>query len=360
MSIIKEYNIKVEKNESGEATISGTLSPEIIEKHRSEAMQFFSNNLKIDGFRQGNIPENIIKKNVSETAILEETASLALNSIYPDIVREAKLDVFGRPHVHFTKLAPGNPVEFTIHTALAPVVEVADYKKIAKELNSKREEVTITDEEVDKALLEIRKQLDLRDKSAEAESEDTATGVEDDSEDKAEKEPSPLTDEKVQGISQDKTVEEFTKTVREDLLAHKKNQAEEKHRLELIEKVLAESKISVPAMVVESELQSMMAQFAHDVMQAGIKMEDYLAQAGKTEEELIKEWRPHAENRAKMQLLLNKIALDEELFPAREVVTAEADKIMTENPKADRERVEIYVETQLANGNVFTFLAKEK
>ncbi len=338
MSVIKEYNIKIEKNDSGEASIIGTLPPESVEKYEKEAIEFFSNNLKVDGFRTGNIPENIVRKNISETAILEEAASLALNAIYPEIV-------------HFNKLAPGNPVEFTIHTALAPTLEVADYKKIAKELNAKVKEVTVEEEEVERALLEIRKELDRRDNP------DTNEGAEElEEENKEEKEPSPLTDEKVQTISAAKTVEEFTKTVREDLLTHKKNQAKEKHRLDLVEKVLEKSKIGVPGMVVDSELQSMMAQFAHDVTQAGIKMEDYLAQAGKTEEDLIKEWQPHAENRAKMQLLLNHIAVNENLFPEKEVVASQADQIMQENAGADRERVEIYVETQLANGNVFEFL----
>lgn len=360
MSTIKEYNIKVEKNDNGEASITGSLPPEALEKHKDEALKFFSNNLKVDGFRPGNIPENIIRKNVPETTILEEMASLALNEIYPDIVKESKIDVFGRPHVHFTKLAPGNPVEFTIHTALAPVVEIADYKKIAKELNEKKEDVTVTDEEVEKALLEIRKELDKRNKPADSEEAEGDKKAAEKGKEEKEVEPSPLTDESVQIISPAKTVEEFTETVRADLLTHKQNQESEKHRLEIAEKILEGSNISVPAMVVESELQSMMAQFTHDVTMAGLKMEEYLTQAGKTEEELIQEWRPHAEKRAKMQLLLNKIAVEEDLFAKPEVVSKQADLIMEENPKADRSRVEIYVETQLANANVFDFLENQK
>lgn len=361
MSVLKENNIQVEKNEEQEAHITGTLSVALIEKHTKGALEFFSQNLSLDGFRKGNIPENVVRKHVSETAILEEAASRALNEIYPDIIKEEELDVFGRPRVNFTKLAPGNPVEFTIDTPLMPKIEVADYKEIAKELNGKREKVVLDEEELEKALLEVRKELDRRDKESAETKEEKAEAKEGEEKESttAEAEPSPLTDEKVQKISPMKTVEEFKESVREDLTQHKQNQADEKHRLEVIEKILEKSSVALPDMIIESELQGMLAQFAADVDQAGIKMEDYLKQAGKTQEEIEKEWRPHAESRAKMQLILNHIATKEELFPNKEEVDHQVGHILEHNPKADRGRAEVYVETQLANAAVFSFLEKQ-
>jgi FKBP-type peptidyl-prolyl cis-trans isomerase (trigger factor) len=358
MSPNKENKIKVTTNEHNEAVITGTLSVEALNAHRPAALRFFSENLTLDGFRKGNIPESVIKKNVSETAILEETASRALNEMYPEIIQEEKLDVFGRPQVSFTKLAPDNPVEFTITTPLMPKIEIADYKKIAKELNASKPEVTLEEEEVSRALLEVRKELDRREsktKEEEAVGENT-----NDKKQKVEPEPSELTDEKVQKISSMKTVLEFEQSVREDLKKHKENQAEEKHRLAIMEKILEKSVITLPKAIIESELQSMMAQFASDVSATGLTMEDYLKQAGKTKEELLKEWRPHAENRAKMQLLLNRMATNEKLLPKKEDIDHHVSHLLEHNPTADKERAEIYVETQLANANVFSFLEKQK
>lgn len=360
MSIITENNITVETNEQSEAVITGTLSLDALEKHKAGALQFFSENLSLDGFRKGNIPEAVIKKNVSETALLEEMATRTLNELYPSIIREKKLEVFGRPEVRFTKIAPGNPVEFSIKTPLMPKVEIADYKKIAKELNNTKNEVTLDESEVERALLEVRKELDRRDNQGKEPKTTEEAGTEGGDEEKKPEEPSPLTDEKVQKISPMKTVEEFTETVREDLKKHKENQANEKHRLSLMEKILEESTITLPQMIVESELQSMMAQFIGDVSASGLKMEDYLKQAGKTEDELLKEWRPHAENRAKMQLILNKIATTEELFPKKEEVEHQVSHLLEHNPTADKDRAEVYVETQLANANVFTYLENQK
>ncbi|MDZ7726586.1 MAG: trigger factor [Candidatus Campbellbacteria bacterium] len=373
MSVTEKYNVKVEKDDSkGEISISGSIPSEEVEKHKEGTLKFFSENVSIDGFRKGNVPEDVLKKHVSESAIYEEMASRALNEIYPEIVREEKLDIFGRPHVHFNKLAPGNPVEFTVHTAVMPKVEIPDYKEIAAEVNKDKEEVTVTDEEVQKALLEVRKELDKREQQAnagegeeksegenkeESESNETSESGAGESE---EKEPSPLTDEKIQKVSPAKTVAEFEQTVREDLKTHKEKQANEKHRLAIIEKILEKSEVTIPEMVVESELASMMAQFAQDVTQAGMKMEDYLKQAGKTEEELKKEWRPHAEKRAKMQLLLNKIATQEELLPKKEDMEPHINQVLEQNPQVERERAETYVETQLANQNVFEFLENQK
>lgn len=360
MSIIKENNITVEINDQSEALIAGTLSPDSLEKHKAGALQFFSENLSLDGFRKGNIPEAVIIKNVSETALLEEMATRALNELYPSIIQEKKLEVFGRPEVQFTKIAPGNPVEFTIKTPLMPKVDIADYKKIAKELNSTKSEVTLDEEEVERALLEVRKELDRRDNQGKETESPEETSDSDNGKNKEPEEPSPLDDEKVQKISPMKTVEEFTQTVREDLKKHKENQANEKHRLALMEKILEESTITLPQMIIESELQSMMAQFTADVSASGLKLEEYLTQAGKTEEELLKEWRPHAENRAKMQLILNKIATAEELSPKKEEIEHQVSHLLEHNPTADKERAEIYVETQLANANVFAYLENQK
>jgi FKBP-type peptidyl-prolyl cis-trans isomerase (trigger factor) len=358
MSIHKENKISVTTNDRNEAVITGTLLSEALQRHTPDALRFFSENLTLDGFRKGNIPENVIRKNVSENAILEETASRALNEIYPEIVREHVLDVFGRPQVSFTKLAPGNPVEFAITVPLMPKIEIGDYKKIAKNLNDSKSEVILEEDEVARALLEVRKELDRRDDKKKSQEEG---GEKANKEEKGrESEPSPLTDEKVQKISPMKTVTEFEQSVREDLKKHKENQAQEKHRLALMEKILEESVITLPQAIIESELQSMMAQFASDVSATGLTMEDYLKQAGKAEDELRGEWRPHAENRAKMQLLLNRMATIEKLFPKKEDVEHHVHHLLEHNPTADKERAAVYVETQLANANVFSFLEKQK
>ncbi|MEX0933178.1 MAG: trigger factor [Candidatus Paceibacterota bacterium] len=360
MSIITENNITVETNEHNEAVITGTLSLDTLEKHKDSALQFFSENLSLDGFRKGSIPEAVIKKHVSETALLEEVATRTLNELYPSIIREKKLEIFGRPEVRFTKIAPGNPVEFRIQTPLMPAVEIGDYKKIAQELNRTKGEVILDEGEVRRALLEVRKELDRRENQGEETEALKETSENKNEEPKETDEPSPLDDEKVQKISSMKTVEEFTQTVREDLKKHKENQANEKHRLALMEKILEESTITLPTMIIESELQSMMAQFTADVSASGLKLEEYLTQAGKTVEELLKEWRPHAENRAKMQLILNKIATVENLTPKKEEVDHQVSHLLEHNPTADKERAEIYVETQLANASVFTYLENQK
>jgi trigger factor len=358
MYILRQHNVAVTKNEGKEAVITGVIPTELLKKHEPAALKFFSENLSVDGFRKGSIPEKVLRKHVSEVTLLEETASRALNELYPEIVREEKLDVFGRPRVVFTKLAPNNPVEFTIVTPLAPKVDIADYKTIAKEINAERVGVVLEEPEVEKALLEVRKELDrleAHNKEGGHEKEET------DGEERGGKEeaqPSPLTDEKVQKIAPVKTVDEFRTLVRADLQKHKENQANEKHRLMLIEKILEKSNVTLPEVLIESELEGMMAQFSSDVAQAGVTMEGYLAQASKTKEDLLKEWRPHAEKRAKMQMILNKIASEEKLFPKKEEVEGHAARIVEHNPGIERRQAEVYVEIQRINANVLSFLEK--
>ena len=63
---------------------------------------------------------------------------------------------------------------------------------------------------------------------------------------------------------------------------------------EAIEKIIEKSGITVPAVLVEHELKQMLHRLAHDVKRAGLTLEQYLKNAGKTEDGLRTEWRDQA------------------------------------------------------------------
>jgi len=54
--------------------------------------------------------------------IFEEMAELALPTSYVDILIDNKIDAIGKPEVHITKLAKGNPLEFKAVTAVVPEI----------------------------------------------------------------------------------------------------------------------------------------------------------------------------------------------------------------------------------------------
>ena len=104
----------------------------------------------------------------------------------------------------------------------------------------------------------------------------------------------------------------------------------------------------------------MLAQMKGDIERMGLKFDDYLKHIKKTEEDMKKDLRPDAEKRAKSQLALNKIAVEEKIEPNKEAVEKEVAHIVAQYKDADPERARIYVETMLTNEEVFKFFEAQK
>ena len=77
--------ISIKKLPKSEVEIEGELESEIFESYFSKALKKLGENLKLDGFRKGKIPDSVILSNIPEINILEEMANLALSEHYPKI-----------------------------------------------------------------------------------------------------------------------------------------------------------------------------------------------------------------------------------------------------------------------------------
>jgi trigger factor len=91
-----------------------------------------SQEIKIDGFRPGKAPLDLVKKKVGEMSILEKAANIAINKSFNQIIAENAKDdkIIGQPMVDITKLAPENPLEFKITFSLLPTVTLGEYKNL--------------------------------------------------------------------------------------------------------------------------------------------------------------------------------------------------------------------------------------
>ncbi len=138
----------------------------------------------------------------------------------------------------------------------------------------------------------------------------------------------------------------------------KKVKAKDKRRTDILEKIVSESKIELPDLIVEAELDKMVAQFKDDIARAGATYEDYLKHIKKTEAEIRTEWKDTAEKRAKSLIVLSSIADAESLNPSEEDIKREMDKILAQDSSLERFRVRMFVENFLSNEMVFSFLEK--
>lgn len=317
------------------------VSAESFEKERPIALKKVGEEISLPGFRKGHVPESMISQKFGDAFILEEMANLAMDRAYSEILTRHKIHAIAMPEVKVTKLAKGNPFEFTLTFQVMPEIKLPDYKKIAKEIMSVEESSDVTDDEVEKALNELRKQF--------AEKNDAGEEVLPE-----------VTDELAQKFGPFASVEEFRTKIRESIAHDKTTRGREKKRMQTMEKIAEGITAKLPQVLIDGELERMVGQFKHDVEQMGMKFEDYLATTKKTIEEMRKEWTADAEKRAKVQIALNEISLLEKIEVLKEDLDRESKFFMEKYGDADPGRVRMHLEMMLVNEKVFQFLESQK
>ena len=365
--------IKINKLPKSEVEIEGSLEATVFEGYFNKALKKIGENIELDGFRKGKVPEKILLEKVPEIKILEEMAELALGEHYPKIIEDEKLDVISRPEISITKLARNNPLEFKIKTAIMPEIKLPDYKKISQktisEISEKEKDITISEKEIEDTIMDIRKSRAHKVHMAESVPHEHKEGEEHDHSHEparpadashaGEEIPAELpefNDEFVQQVGPFKDVTDFREKLKVNMKLEKENQLKEKTRLRIVEKIIDGAEIDLPEVLVEVELDKILYRMESDISQMGLKFEDYLKHLNKTIEDLRKEFRGDAEKKAKLALVLNKISEIEKIEPDPEQVTNEVAMILEHYKEADPERARMHAENILTNEKIFQFL----
>jgi len=358
--------IKTKKLPKSEVEIEGELEALAFETYFNKALKKIGENIELPGFRKGKVPENILLSNVPEIKILEQMAEMAISEHYPKILEDEKIDAIQRPEITITKLARNNPLEFKIKTAILPEIKLPDYKEIAKKITSKitdiEKNIIVSDEDLEKTILDIRKSRAPKKHMAEhtCESEEckheTQSTVSDSDK---ELELPEFNDEYVKALGPFKDVEDFKIKLRENIKLEKENQAKEKTRLKIIEKIIDDSKMDLPEILIEVELDKILYRMESDIAQMGLKFEDYLKHLNKTIEDIRKEFRKDAEKKAKLGLVLNEISNLEKIVADQKQVAKEVELILNHYKDADPERARLHAQNVLTNEKIFQFLESQ-
>lgn len=359
----------VEELPDSQVKITGELPYVELESERNAAIVALGKDVEIDGFRKGHIPTPVLEKHLGEMSILSEMAERAIAHAYPHIITEHKLEAIGQPQIEVTKIAPQNPLAFTATVAVLPEFTLPDYNALAKAVNQERPDDTVTDDELETKITEIQRQKAAYEKmqnkaAAGSEAGDLPTPESEaakaaDSEEAALPE---LTDEYVKTLGQPgqfENVADFKAKLREHLEIEKKRDNAAKHRAAITDRIIEETDITLPQILIDSEINQMFAQMQEDLDRAELKMDDYLAHIKKTKEELAEEWKPAALKRAKLQLVLNEIGKQEEITPDPEAVNEQTKELMERFKDADEHRVRLYVASVLLNDAVMKQLEEK-
>jgi trigger factor len=105
------------------------VAPDAVEREVKSAAQALGRDLKISGFRKGHVPPQVVLQRVGREAVLDEAVRRGLPSWYEEALSEARLATVGDPSLNLGDLPEqGSPLSFSIEVGIRPPAKLGDYK----------------------------------------------------------------------------------------------------------------------------------------------------------------------------------------------------------------------------------------
>ena len=146
--------IKINSLQKSKKEIIASLNQKDLLPFKEEALKELNKDLQINGYRLGKAPLSIAENHLPSLKVYEKMASLAIEQIYPKIIKEKKIQAIGYPSINITKIIPDQEVEFKAEVSVIPHIEMPDYQEIIKKIpKTKKETLVIEEKEIEQALI---------------------------------------------------------------------------------------------------------------------------------------------------------------------------------------------------------------
>jgi len=365
-------NVEKKDLEKSQVELLVKLTVDEFKPYIKQAADKISREVKIDGFRPGHIPMDVLKQKIGEMSILEEAAMIAVNKTIGLVIKNNLGDrSVGQPKIDITKLAPNNPLEFKAVITVVPEIKIADYKSA----KAKKDTVKIEDKEVERVIEELR-DMRVSEKIVDRDAMDTDKVLVNIKMflDKVPLEGGqnkdvtiiigkdyviPGFDKKIIGAKKNdvrefellypsdyhikniagkivefvvdikevyervvleindsfavsfglKNLEELKKNIHQTLEQRKNKEVTEKADREIIDQLVEKSRFTdLPEILIQHETDVMLDELRHSVEEQGGSFDDYLVHIGKNLDQLTLEILPNAVKRVKASLIIREIA----------------------------------------------------
>ncbi len=384
-------SLTVENLEKNMAKLTITVPAAEFTEAMKDSYNKQKNKISIPGFRKGKVPQAYIEKVYGPEMFYEDAANTCMENSYPGALDECGLDVVSRPEIDVVQMEKGKDFIYTATVAVKPEVTLGDYKGVeiekvevevtdedvqAELLNVQKQnarnipvedraakmddEVTIDFEGfIDGEAFEGGKgenyQLTLGSHSFIDTFEDQIVGknIGDEfdvnvtfpenyqAEDLAgkpalfkcklngikETELPELDDEFASEVSEFDTLDEYKADIKETLKAKKESAAKNTKEGLVIDKIIESATMDIPEPMVETTKEQMMNEFAQQISYQGLSIEQYFQFTGMTKEKFMETATPEAERRIKSRLVLEAIAVAEDIQVSDDELNEELKKM---------------------------------
>ena len=399
-------NVQVEKLENNMAKLTVEVEAEKFVAATVKVYNKQKNQISVQGFRKGKAPQAIIEKMYGDGVFYEEAADALIQEVYGDAARESGLDIVSYPAIDVVQIEKGKNFIFTAEVAVRPEVELGQYmgveiEKVDTEVteedieaeikrlqNQQAREITVERAaelgdtvvidyvgSVDGVEFEGGKgenyPLELGSNSFIPGFEDQLVGAvagadvdvnvtfpeeyhADDLAGKAAlfqvkvhevkaKELPVADDEFAQDISDFDTLAEFKEDLAKRLADAKKETAAAERQQKVMDIVVANAKMDIPAAMVQKNVDDMMNQWAQQLQSQGIPMDVYFQYTGATPAQVAEQFRPQALANIKNRLVLDAIVAAENITVTEEDINKEVQR-MADMWKMDFDKVKELIE----------------
>jgi trigger factor len=375
------------------------VAPEAVEREVKSAAQALGRDLKISGFRKGHVPPQVVLQRVGREAVLDEAVRRGLPSWYEEALSEARLATVGDPSLNLGDLPEqGSPLSFSIEVGIRPPAKLGDYtglevgrrepelsdEQVQEEIERRRESLASL-ETVERAaqngdfvvidflgridgepfeggegrgyLLELGSgrfipgfEEQLTGAGASDEREVSVSFPEDyGAEEVAGKEAvfsvtvKEVKEKRLPELDDDfaaeaggfDSVEDMRADIETKLREAEERVIEQEFRQAAVDAAAANATVDLPKELIHSKAHEMWHETAHRLQHQGVDPARYLQLVNKTEEDLVVEAEPEAEQALKREAVLAAIVedakievSDEEAFDAlRDVAARSSDKV---------------------------------
>ncbi len=175
-----------------------------------------------------------------------------------------------------------------------------------------------------------------------------------------------LNDEFARSLGNFESLSVLRKDIEDGLLREKELKEKQRIRLELIETVAQNSKMEIPDVLVNQELEVMEKELKFTIESLGLDFEKYLSEIKKTRDDLKKDWLAQAGKRIKIAACLRAIADKENIQISEEELTERINQDLKDyqsieeiEKNIDLNALREYTREVLRNEKVFGLIEKE-
>lgn len=382
--------ISCEKLEKSMVELQFSIDAETFKAAVNNAFKREGKKYAIPGFRKGKAPRHMIEKMYGSDIFHYDAVNDLFPEAYEAAVKEAKIDVVGRPDPEVVSMSEADGVVLKVKVAVKPEVELGEYAG----LTVTKEAKNVNEADVD---AEVKRMQDrngrLLTREGAAENGDTVDidfegfvdgkafeggkaehyslvlgsgsfipGFEDqvvghsageefdvnvkfpeeygaaelagkDATFKIKlhevkyKELPALDDDFAKDVSEYDTLDELKDSIRNNIKTNLDKQAEQKIENDLMDQVIANMKADIPDAMVDSRIDELVQDFEYRISQQGLKLADYLKYMGMNIEQFRAQFKEQADKQVKMRLAMEAIVAKEGITASDEEFEEEVKRI---------------------------------